>query len=110
MTNTTPEEFIRLNNFRDSLFSEIKRAMDVYGHWKNYEGEIAIRMPGANSSPFSHFTLVVLCYVASSDEAGTRHEFQGKTLGECIDKAETALAEWTTETDQWIESRKRLLI
>jgi hypothetical protein len=104
----TPDEFVRLHNYREALFSEIKRTMDIYGHWKSFEGEIALKMPGL-CNEFDGFTLIVLCYVASADEAGSRHEYRGKTLGECVTKAEADLIAWKFETDEWVKGKTKNL-
>lgn len=103
---TPRDEFQRLSKYRTDLFAEIKRAMEIYGHWKSYEGEIAVRMPGANASPLSDWVLVVLCYVASDDETGSRYEYRGKTLAECLEQAERDLAAWRQETDEYLTKRQ----
>lgn len=76
--------------------------MEIYGHWKSFEGEIALRLPGACSQS-DGFKLVVLCYVASSDDAGSQHIYNGKTLSECLDQAESDLEKWKQETVDWAE-------
>lgn len=98
--NELADGFVRLANYRQKLFAEIARAIDVYEHWKSYEGEIALRMPGALTA--EKFVLAVLCYVAAENGSERQFVYEGRSLAECVDLAEADLQKWIQETDEFI--------
>lgn len=102
---TKASEFQRLEIYRLNLFAEIHRAMEVFHHWKPYEGEIAIRMPGANKSVLDEWVIVVRCYVASTD-GETAFTYRGQSLDECLGNAENDLALWIADTDEYIRQKQ----
>jgi hypothetical protein len=98
---TPRDEFQRLSKYRTDLFAEIKRAMSVFDHWKPCEGEIKLHMPGANETEFDEWQMEVYCYVAS-DGVDRRFKYFGKTLTECVEKAEADLVRWKADTDKLV--------
>lgn len=104
-TLTPRDEFQRLAKYRTDLFAEIKRAMAVFDHRKPHEGEIKLQMPGANQTEFDEWQMDVYCYVASAG-ADRRFTYIGKTLVECLQKAEADLVVWRADTDAFLTKRQ----
>ncbi len=102
MSNATEQDFIRLFRYRERMFAEIRRAMAVYDHWKSYEGQAALRMPGCNEGQEGEFVLAVRCYVASCDATGSDYRYRGESLSKCLDAAEADFARWVAETDEFV--------
>lgn len=85
----TPRELQRFNVYRQQLLAAIDRELEEGGGGKSYEGAVTIGFPSLFDTTIS---MIVHCYVLGP----TRHShYDGVSLDECLDKAESDLIQWT---------------
>lgn len=97
----TDEEALRLARYRRRVMAAIGRWLAIDSHHKSYEGTIEVLMPsyfgGWAEDRKSDWEIHLHCYLLCN----WRHEkFCGATLGEALDKAETAIRQSEDELDE----------
>ena len=95
----TSEELQRLQYIRGKLHAHIYLDIRIDGHHKSSEGEFTITLPNCFDDVFG---LSVYCYVLGP---ARNHTWTGKSLTECLDKAEKDIDEWIEEQTDWILSK-----
>lgn len=85
------EEMDRFLCIRTKIFDLIDKAIEQDGHHKSYEGTMSIHFPNRFEDTTGNLRIELLCYLLGS---GRRHEWEGKTLTEALDKM-------TVDVDGW---------
>lgn len=99
--------------FRALVFAGIKRALEIDGHCKAYEGAITVRYPsyfanqgrGILYAPQNEYEVELACYVLGPNRG---EKWRGKTLAEALEKATADVTRWIAEmerdhaADRWV--------
>lgn len=101
---TVADEFLALHLFRRRAFRLIKRALELDGHHKSYEGTVELRFPSyfeeeaqsGSGAERPEYTITLNCYVLGP---GRHHQWSGRTIQEAVDKANESLNKWERELD-----------
>ncbi len=91
----TQNEMFRFVDIRKRLFTMIDRALQEDSHHKSYEGAMSIHFPNRFEDYEGHIGIELSCYVLGP--GGRHHKWEGKTLGEALDKMEKDMDQWANE-------------
>lgn len=86
----------RLIAYRKAVFAAIKKQLEIDSHCKSYEGAITISKGYPNyfeQDKKPEYCLHLACYVLGPTRG---YDYFGKTIDECLDKAEADLKKWNT--------------
>ncbi len=90
------EEMDRFLCLRSKIFDLIDKALEEDGHHKSYEGAMSIHFPNKFEDYTGTLRIELLCYVLGN---GRRHEWEGKTLTEILDKIDVTIGRWEWEAN-----------
>jgi len=87
----------RLEEYRQKVFTAIKKQLEIDSHCKSYEGRIVVSKQYGDyfeQDKEPEYCLHLSCYVLGPTRG---YDYYGKTIDECLDKAEADLIKWTKE-------------
>lgn len=101
--NITTEDIQRLKGLRHKLFEAIRKALEIDGHCKSYEGEFRISLPNyfeERDGETNRYVLSLDCYVVGPSR---HYTWSGSSLSEAISKAEGNINGWINEVKEECE-------
>lgn len=101
--NITTEDIQRLKVLRSKLFEAIRKALEIDGHCKSYEGAFQISLPNffeERDGETNCYVLSLDCYVVGPSR---HYEWRGSSLSEAISKAEGDINGWIDEAKEEYE-------
>ena len=90
------DEMDRFFCLRSKIFKLIDNAIEKDGHHKSYEGALSINFPNRFEDHTGTLRIELFCYVLGN---GRRHEWEGKTLTEILDKMDLSINKWEHENE-----------